>query len=61
MSKDVRRLQEQTSTLVAEKLSMEENHTQQLAQLRESADGYLSAQLAAEEKLGAAEEEVRLL
>ncbi|KAK0607612.1 hypothetical protein LWI29_017410 [Acer saccharum] len=61
LSKDVRRLQEQTSTLAAEKLSMEENHTQQLAQLRESADGYLSAQLAAEEKLGAAEEEVRLL
>ncbi|KAK0586508.1 hypothetical protein LWI29_008170 [Acer saccharum] len=61
LSKDVRRLQEQTSTLAAEKLSMEENHTQQLAQLRESADGYLSAQMAAEEKLGAAEEEVRLL
>ncbi|KAK0571694.1 hypothetical protein LWI29_020109 [Acer saccharum] len=52
---------EQTSTLAAEKLSIEENHTQQLAQLRESADGYLSAQLAAEEKLGAAEEEIRLL
>ncbi|KAK0600499.1 hypothetical protein LWI29_015539 [Acer saccharum] len=32
-----------------------------LAQLRESADGYLSAQLVAEEKLGAAEEEIRLL
>ncbi|KAK0582902.1 hypothetical protein LWI29_030944 [Acer saccharum] len=32
-----------------------------LAQLRESTDGYLSAQLAAEEKLGAAEEEIRLL
>ncbi|KAK0599495.1 hypothetical protein LWI29_005832 [Acer saccharum] len=61
LSKDVRRLQEQTSTLAAEKLSMEENHTQQLAQLRESADGHLSAQLAAEEKLGAAEEEIRLL
>ncbi|KAK0572343.1 hypothetical protein LWI29_030181 [Acer saccharum] len=61
LSKDVRRLQEQTSTLATEKLSMEENHTQQLAQLRESVDGYLSAQLAAEEKLGAAEEEIRLL
>ncbi|KAK0593856.1 hypothetical protein LWI29_034094 [Acer saccharum] len=61
LSKDVRRLQEQTSTLAAEKLSIEENHTQQLAQLRESADGYLSAQLAAKEKLGAAEEEICLL
>ncbi|KAK0596415.1 hypothetical protein LWI29_015485 [Acer saccharum] len=32
-----------------------------LAQLRESADGYLSAQLATEEKLNTAEEEIRLL
>ncbi|KAK0576949.1 hypothetical protein LWI29_025733 [Acer saccharum] len=57
LSKDVRRLQEQTSTLAAKKLSIEENHTQQLAQLRESADGYLSAQLAAEEKLARFETE----
>ncbi|KAK0573659.1 hypothetical protein LWI29_011623 [Acer saccharum] len=46
---------------VAEKLSTEETHSQQLAQLRKSADGYLSAQLAAEEKLNTVEEEIRLL
>ncbi|KAK0572997.1 hypothetical protein LWI29_001633 [Acer saccharum] len=46
---------------VAEKLLAEETHAQQLAQLRESADGHLSAQLATEEKLGVAEEEIRLL
>ncbi|KAK0573835.1 hypothetical protein LWI29_014302 [Acer saccharum] len=49
------------SLLEAEKLSAEETHAQQLAQLRESADGHLSAQLAAEEKLGVAEKEIRLL
>ncbi|KAK0573752.1 hypothetical protein LWI29_013027 [Acer saccharum] len=48
-------------SLEAEKLSAEETHAQQLAQLRESADGHLSAQLAAKEKLGVAEEEIRLL
>ncbi|KAK0585069.1 hypothetical protein LWI29_023016 [Acer saccharum] len=42
-------------------LSAKETHAQQLAQLREWADGHLSAQLAAEEKLGVAEEEIRLL
>ncbi|KAK0599642.1 hypothetical protein LWI29_007231 [Acer saccharum] len=54
-------LREQTSILAAEKLSAEESHAQQLTQLRESADGYLSAQLAAEEKLSAAEGEIRSL
>ncbi|KAK0575162.1 hypothetical protein LWI29_034824 [Acer saccharum] len=49
------------SILAAEKLSAEESYTQQLAQLRESADSYLSAQLAAEEKFSAAEEEIRSL
>ena len=47
--------------MAAEKLSAEESHAQQLAQLRESSDGHLSAQLAAEEKLSAAEEEIRSL
>ena len=61
MSKDLKRLREQASLLEVEKLSAEDAHAQQLAQLRESADGHLSAQLAAEEKLGAAEEEIRLL
>ncbi|KAK0592059.1 hypothetical protein LWI29_012594 [Acer saccharum] len=39
----------------------EESHAQQFAQLRESSDGHLSARLAAEEKLSAAEEEIRSL
>ncbi|KAK0599479.1 hypothetical protein LWI29_005681 [Acer saccharum] len=60
-SRKIKRLLEQASILVAEKLSAEESHAQQLAQLRESADGYLSAQLAAEEKLSAGEEEIRSL
>ncbi|KAK0601718.1 hypothetical protein LWI29_026850 [Acer saccharum] len=60
-SRKIKRLREQASILVAEKLSAEESHAQQLAQLRESADGYLSAQLAAEEKLSAGEEEIRSL
>ena len=42
-SREIKRLREQASTLAAEKLSVEESHAQQLAQLRESADGYLSA------------------
>ena len=47
--------------MAAKKLSAEESYAQQLAQLRESADGHLSAQIATEEKLSAAEEEVRSL
>ncbi|KAK0580077.1 hypothetical protein LWI29_036032 [Acer saccharum] len=61
LSRDVKRLRERASILAAEKLSTKETHSQQLAQLRESADGYLSAQLTAEEKLNTAEEEIRLL
>ncbi|KAK1580982.1 hypothetical protein Q3G72_001883 [Acer saccharum] len=61
LSRDLKRMRDQASLLEAEKLSAEETHAQQLAQLRESADGHLSAQLAAEEKLGVAEEEIRLL
>ncbi|KAK0571920.1 hypothetical protein LWI29_023592 [Acer saccharum] len=57
-SREVKRLREQASVLAAEKLSAEESHAQQLAQLRESSDGHLSARLAAEEKLSAAEEEI---
>ncbi|KAK0582276.1 hypothetical protein LWI29_023682 [Acer saccharum] len=49
------------SVLAAEKLSAEESHAQQLAQLREFSDGHLSARLAAEEKLSTAEEEIRSL
>ncbi|KAK1578078.1 hypothetical protein Q3G72_027349 [Acer saccharum] len=60
-SREIKRLREQASTLAAEKLSAEESHAQQFAQLRESADGHLSTQLAAEEKLSAAEEEIRSL
>ncbi|KAK0578755.1 hypothetical protein LWI29_015694 [Acer saccharum] len=61
LSRDLKRLREQSSLLEAEKLEAEENHAQQLAQLRESTDGHLSAQLTVEEKLGVAEEEIRLL
>ncbi|KAK0582319.1 hypothetical protein LWI29_024133 [Acer saccharum] len=50
-----------TSVLAAEKLSAEESHAQQLAQLSESSDGHLSARLAAEDKLSATEEEIRSL
>ncbi|KAK0571820.1 hypothetical protein LWI29_022029 [Acer saccharum] len=57
-SREIKRLREQASTLAVEKLSAEESHAQQFAQLRESVDGHLSARLAAEEKLSAAEEEI---
>ncbi|KAK0577698.1 hypothetical protein LWI29_037205 [Acer saccharum] len=60
-SREIKCLREQASILAAEKLSAEESHAQQLAQLRESSDGHLSAQLAAEEKLSVAEEEIRSL
>ncbi|KAK0594135.1 hypothetical protein LWI29_022192 [Acer saccharum] len=60
-SREIKRLREQASVLAAEKLSAEESHAQQFAQLRESSDGHLSARLAAEEKLSAAEEEIRSL
>ncbi|KAK0596261.1 hypothetical protein LWI29_014178 [Acer saccharum] len=50
-SREIKRLREQASVLAAEKLSAEESHAQQLAQLRESSDGHLSARLAAEEKI----------
>ncbi|KAK0607586.1 hypothetical protein LWI29_017068 [Acer saccharum] len=52
---------DQASILAAEKFSDEESHAQQLAQLRESSDGHLSAQLAVEEKLSVAEEEIHSL
>ena len=61
VSRDNRRLQDQVCRSMAERLSAEASHAQQIAQLRESADGFLAAQLAAEEKLLAAEEEVKLL
>ena len=61
ISKENKRLREHASIWTAEKISSEESHVQQLAQLRESADGHLSTRLAAEEKLSAAEEEIRLL
>ncbi|KAK0582579.1 hypothetical protein LWI29_027296 [Acer saccharum] len=61
LSKDLKRLREQSSLSEAKKLEAEETHAQQLAQLRESADGHLSARLATEEKLVVAEEEIRLL
>ncbi|KAK0591299.1 hypothetical protein LWI29_038178 [Acer saccharum] len=61
LSRDLKRLREQSSLSEAKKLEAEETHAQQLAQLRESADGHLSARLAAEEKLVVAEEEIRLL
>ena len=40
----------------AKKLSAEESYAQHLAHLREFADGHLSAQIAAEEKLSASQE-----
>ncbi|KAK0585815.1 hypothetical protein LWI29_034318 [Acer saccharum] len=61
LSKDLKRLREQSSLSEAKKLEAKETHAQQLAQLRESADGHLSTRLAAEEKLVVAEEEIRLL
>ncbi|KAK0599407.1 hypothetical protein LWI29_005015 [Acer saccharum] len=60
-SREIKRLREQASILAVKKLSTEESHAQQLAQLRESSDGHLSTQLATEEKLSAAEEEIRSL
>ncbi|KAK0576255.1 hypothetical protein LWI29_014559 [Acer saccharum] len=60
-SREIKCLHEQASVLLAEKLSAEESHAQQLAQFRESSDGHLSARLAVEEKLSAAEEEIRSL
>ena len=56
-----KRLREQASTWAAEKISSEESQAQQVAQLRESVDEHLSARLAAEKKLSAAEEEIRSL
>ena len=56
-SRENKRLREQVSLLTAEKLSAAESHAQHFTQMRESADGFLAAQLAAEEKLSAAEEE----
>ena len=56
-SRENKRLREQVSILVAEKLLAAEFHAQRLTQMRESADGFLAAQLATEEKLSAAEEE----
>ncbi|KAK0580932.1 hypothetical protein LWI29_007831 [Acer saccharum] len=61
VSREIKRLREQASVLAAQKLSAEESYAQQLTHLRESAYGHLSAQIAAEDKLFAAEEEVRLL
>ena len=61
VSKENKRLREQASTWAAEKISSEESHAQQVAQLRESVDWHLSARLVAEEKLSAAEEEIRSL
>ena len=54
VSKENKCLQEQVSCLAVEKLSTEESLTRQLTQVRESAEGFLAAQLAAEEKLSAA-------
>ena len=59
--KENKRLQDQVSRSTANRLSAEESYAQQLTQLRESADGFLAAQLATEEKLFAAEEEIKLL
>ena len=50
-------MRKQVSLLTTEKLSAAEVHAQHLTQMRESADGFLAAQLATEEKLFAAEEE----
>jgi hypothetical protein len=58
---DNKRLQRTISRSAAEKLSAEESHAQQTARMQELADGSLAAQLAAEEKLLAAEEQIRLL
>ena len=52
-----KRLREQVSLLTAEKLSAVESYVQHSTQVKESADGFLAAQLAAEEKLFVVEEE----
>ena len=49
-SKENKRLREQVSLLVAVKLSTAESHAQHSTQMRESADRFLAAQLAAEEE-----------
>jgi hypothetical protein len=56
-SRENKRLREQVSLLTAEKLSAAESYAQHSTQVRESADGFLAAQLAAEEKLSVVEEE----
>src|SRR5579862_9535498 len=56
-SRENKRLREQVSLLTAEKLSAAEFYAQHSTQVRESADGFLAAQLAAEEKLSVVEEE----
>ena len=61
VSKENKRLRDQISRSTTDKLSVEESHAQQLSQLKESADGFLATQLTAEEKLLAAEEEIKLL
>ena len=43
ISKENKRLREQASNWAAEKISSEESHAQQVAQLKESVDGHLSA------------------
>ena len=60
-SSDSRRLQKVISRSEAEKRSAEESYAQQIAQVQELADGHLAAQLAAEEKLLAAEEQIKQL
>ena len=60
-AKEIKNLREQVSRLAAEKHSAEESYNQRLAQMRESADGSLAARLAAEEKLHAAENDIRAL
>ena len=60
-AKEIKNLREQVSRLAAEKHSAEESYIQHLAQMRESADGFLAARLAAEEKLSAAKSEIHLL
>ena len=61
VSTENRHLRDQVSYVVANKLSTEESHIQQLAQLRESVDGFLVAWIATEEKLSTTKEEIKLL
>ena len=60
-SRENKCLREQVSILAAEKLSAAESYAQHSTQVRESADGFLAVQLAAEEKLSVVEEENRSL